>query len=530
MLKYTPRSVLDVGIGNGTVSAILRSRGVKVTTVDIDPSLGPDIVGSVHELNRYVDPKSFDLVLCAEVLEHLPYDLLAACARQLALAARQHVVISLPAVTGASACESTCLNWARGAYSSASCFHAAGGSLRAHIRSILGRWDTGSPGRATYAANSPEADCISNPAMLIRLILPTFCSVASRSQAAEGYAMAKVSVIIPTYNRAHAVSEAIDSVLAQTYRDFEIIVVDDASTDNTGEVLARYGDRIRVIRRETNGGAGAARNDGIRASSGEFIAFLDSDDLYLPCRLRISLEALDASPNFGGAYADLQKVAPDGTVLPSWLSVAGHQALGLIFREELVRPTLGTDTLTIRRCCFDAVGLFNESLHRFEDVHMWLRLTHRYPFLCIPEVVAVWRTHDVTPEFYAAAHEYPWRGLLKILEDVPDLTEEERRLVLMQALRAMAVHMVYLRAAGLSACARDVRLAAKAMIRQLPFGDRLLAHALIAAKQPILVPLAALARWVRRRYRRLRYGAQRLVIRFAAWGGSGLVAGGGDEF
>jgi len=96
VLECNPPSVLEIGIGNGTVSAVLRSRGVSVTTLDIDPSLNPDIVGSVHELGRHVPPKSFDVVPCAEVLEHLPFQLLPQCAEQLARVAVGRVVIGLP--------------------------------------------------------------------------------------------------------------------------------------------------------------------------------------------------------------------------------------------------------------------------------------------------------------------------------------------------------------------------------------------------------------------------------------------------
>jgi hypothetical protein len=96
VMKCAPQRVLEVGIGNGTVAAILRNRGVAVTTFDIDPSLQPDIVGSVHELTKHVPPKSFDVVLCAEVLEHLPFGMLATCCEQLAAVARDNVVIGLP--------------------------------------------------------------------------------------------------------------------------------------------------------------------------------------------------------------------------------------------------------------------------------------------------------------------------------------------------------------------------------------------------------------------------------------------------
>ena len=96
--------------------------------------------------------------------------------------------------------------------------------------------------------------------------------------------MPMVSVIIPTYNRADLVSETIDSVLAQSYRDFEVIVVDDGSTDASGEVLARYGEQIRVVLQE-NAGEAVARNAGIRVASGEYVGFLDSDDIWLPPKL-----------------------------------------------------------------------------------------------------------------------------------------------------------------------------------------------------------------------------------------------------
>ncbi len=96
VMARAPRTILEVGLGAGTVAAILRSRGLSVTTFDFDPEVRPDLVGSVQELARHVPPKSFDLVLCAEVLEHLPFALLPACGEQLAAVAREHVLIGLP--------------------------------------------------------------------------------------------------------------------------------------------------------------------------------------------------------------------------------------------------------------------------------------------------------------------------------------------------------------------------------------------------------------------------------------------------
>lgn len=123
-----------------------------------------------------------------------------------------------------------------------------------------------------------------------------------------------VSVVIPTFNRAQLVCAAVESVLAQTHRPIEVIVVDDGSTDTTVEALARYGDRIRVIR-QANSGVCVARNAAITASTGEFIAFLDSDDCWRPWKLAVQLAAFDAFPELQLIYTDANVVDRNGSVL-----------------------------------------------------------------------------------------------------------------------------------------------------------------------------------------------------------------------
>ena len=122
--------------------------------------------------------------------------------------------------------------------------------------------------------------------------------------------MPKVSVIIPTYNRSKYVTKAIDSVLAQTYRDFEIIVVDDGSTDNTKEVLKPYTDRIKYLYQE-NTGVSAARNAGIRAAGGQWIAFLDSDDEWLPEKLSIQMDYLSRHNEIVAFITNVKFILPD---------------------------------------------------------------------------------------------------------------------------------------------------------------------------------------------------------------------------
>ena len=109
--------------------------------------------------------------------------------------------------------------------------------------------------------------------------------------------MPKVSVIIPTYNCAHYLGQAIESVIGQTFRDFEIIVLDDGSTDNTSEIAGKYGNAIRYIR-QANGGLPAARNRAIEASTGEFVALLDSDDWWAPTKLRRQLDFMAWHPEY----------------------------------------------------------------------------------------------------------------------------------------------------------------------------------------------------------------------------------------
>src|ERR1700722_4833051 len=174
--------------------------------------------------------------------------------------------------------------------------------------------------------------------------------------------MAKVSTIVAVYNGANTVDRALRSIFAQTFADNEVIVVDDGSTDDTASVLARFGDRIRVIT-QPNRGLSSARNAGVRASSGEYIAFLDDDDEWMPEKLARCVPVLDADPDCALVYTFALKVDVQGQQMGSQSAIDGRPegAESPTMRELLARPwNVVPSQLVVRRDIFDRCGGFHE--------------------------------------------------------------------------------------------------------------------------------------------------------------------------
>lgn len=198
--------------------------------------------------------------------------------------------------------------------------------------------------------------------------------------------MPTVSVIIPTHNRAYCLARAIDSVLAQTYRDFELIVVDDGSTDATLDLLRGYDDpRLTVIRHETNKGVSAAINTGIRASSGGIIALQDSDDEWLPEKLERQLAVLRERPEVGVVYCDQWRIRGDERFVYPASRVMPED--GLIYRRALddALHNIGNQSLVVRRELFDEAGLYDEALRKNVDLDMLIRLSEHALFFHMDE-------------------------------------------------------------------------------------------------------------------------------------------------
>jgi hypothetical protein len=189
--------------------------------------------------------------------------------------------------------------------------------------------------------------------------------------------MGKVSVIIPAYNCARYLSSAIESVLAQSYRDFEIVVVDDGSTDDTESVLRRFAASIRLLN-TCHQGPAAARNRGIKASDGEYVAFLDADDWWVPQKLDEQLAEFEKDTAAGLVFSDLEVLSDDGMVTPSFLSSRPLAASGYVFDQYLRSRFILTSSVLVRRKCLERVGLFDESMLSLEDCELLLRLCYEY--------------------------------------------------------------------------------------------------------------------------------------------------------
>jgi glycosyltransferase involved in cell wall biosynthesis len=193
------------------------------------------------------------------------------------------------------------------------------------------------------------------------------------------------SVIIPSYNRAHIVGQAILSVLNQTYQDFEIIIVDDGSTDNTESVVNNFNDfRIRYIRHEVNRGASAARNSGIWAARSECIGFLDSDDEWLTEKLAKQIFKLQSSEDKVALVYTGEILVENGVENP--LKRKKRSISGNVFERLLQSDFIGTcSSVMVRASAIKKIGGFDEQLISREDWDLWLRISQNYKIACIPE-------------------------------------------------------------------------------------------------------------------------------------------------
>ena len=214
-----------------------------------------------------------------------------------------------------------------------------------------------------------------------------------------------VSVVIPAYNAEKYIKASIESVFAQSYQDFEVIVVDDGSTDRTKDVLDQFGNRIRMIKGPNKGPSGA-RNTGIRASRGRYVAFLDSDDLWTADKLAVQVRFLENHSDVGMVFSDMLKFNSRGVISESYLKnvrkIKNCYDTLLRNRDGLNNATelllqcnlIPTGSVLVRRDCLLKAGLFDENLRTVEDLDLWLRLSMVTKLGFVPHVLKHKREHE----------------------------------------------------------------------------------------------------------------------------------------
>lgn len=203
--------------------------------------------------------------------------------------------------------------------------------------------------------------------------------------------MPTVSIVMPAYNAGTYVAESIRSVIAQTMADWELLVVDDGSSDDTCEVVGGFlsDPRIRLLKQK-NAGPAAARNRGIREGTGPFVAFLDADDLWVPEKLARTLDEFRLHPEIGLCATGMKVIGPDGAVRGETL---GPDRCGQAL-PDLLSGTFDVllSSAVVRREVLDRAGLFDESIRLSEDFELWLRVALQCPFRMLAEPLLLYRS------------------------------------------------------------------------------------------------------------------------------------------
>ena len=229
----------------------------------------------------------------------------------------------------------------------------------------------------------------------------------------------KISVIIPTYNRKKYIKRAIDSVIRQSYKPFEIIVIDDGSTDGTYELIKKsYSSSQISIEKQINNGVSSARNKGVKLANGDWIAFLDSDDEWFENKLELQVREIKKSKTFMICHTNEIWIRNGIRVN----QMKKHQKYGgFIFEKCLDMCRISPSSVMIRRCIFDEIGLFDEDLIICEDYDLWLRISSKYPVLYLDSMlIKKFGGHeDQLSKNINGIEQFRIQSLEKILKNLP---------------------------------------------------------------------------------------------------------------
>lgn len=244
-----------------------------------------------------------------------------------------------------------------------------------------------------------------------------------------------VSVIIPTYNRDKYLEKAIKSVLEQSYKDYELILIDDGSTDDTSKILKKYNKKIRSYSM-LHSGVSTARNFGISKAHGEWIALLDSDDYWLPGKLEKQMLYLENNPDIKVAQVGEKWVRNGKFVNP----MKKHQKYsGWIFEKSLPLCIVSPSAVIIHKTIFDEIGLFDENMPVCEDYDLWLRVSKKYQIGLLPEhlIVKIGGHEDQLSTKYWGMDRYRVNSMEKLLNE--DLEDWQRKLVINEIINKLQV-------------------------------------------------------------------------------------------
>lgn len=246
----------------------------------------------------------------------------------------------------------------------------------------------------------------------------------------------QVSIIIPTHNRASWLTKTIQSVVAQSFEDWELLVVDDASSDDTKKVVRRF-PQARYIRMENHSGVSAARNRGVRETSGRWLCFLDSDDLWVHDKLAVQMEWMQSHPQSVVCYTDEIWIRNGVRVNP----MDKHRKYsGDIFARALPLCIVSPSSAMIDRAVFEQIGGFDETFPACEDYDLWLRMAARHKFDFIPQKLIVKQGghSDQLSKKYWGMDRFRVQALEKLIQD-PGLKPEYRVLALQTAIQKATV-------------------------------------------------------------------------------------------
>jgi glycosyltransferase involved in cell wall biosynthesis len=307
----------------------------------------------------------------------------------------------------------------------------------------------------------------------------------------------RVTVVVPTYQGEAFVRDTLDSVLAQTYRDFEVVVCDDGSRDGTLSVLRSYGDRLRVVTQE-NRGVAAARNHAASVARGELPAFLDHDDLWEPDLLATLLPLIDSDPPLGLEYADAHVIDRAGTLCGRRGQYLDYHS-GDVFEALLRGDFIPVETTLLRTALYRDLGGSDASLRYMEDYELCLRVARRTRVRFHPALLACYRVHERNLSHDREPMLVEWLSVLeRLCASVPPLTAHQTEIVLDEEAR-LANDLAWraLRRRDVTGASRWIARAGS----RAPLGKRAQIRALWCALRVLPQPVAdfVLARLPRRR-------------------------------